>query len=69
MHERNGAQLVCLAAFGALSMILTLGAMALRGAMPRLSAAGALFVSAFWMIWLDALVRWVRSVRVARARR
>ncbi len=68
MHERNGAQLVCLAALGAVNCLFSAAALAFRGSTsPALGIAGALVVATGWMIWLGALRSWMRSVRVAGA--
>ncbi len=66
MHERNGAQLVCLAALGTVNCLASAVVLVLRGSIsPALGILGALAVATAWMIWLGALRSWIRSVQVA----
>ncbi len=65
MHERNGAQLIFLAALGAVNCLFSAGILILREWIePALGVFGALTVAAAWGLWLSALRSWIRSVRV-----
>ncbi len=66
MHERNGAQLVFLAALGTVNCLFSIGVLFLRDYIePALGVFGALMVAVAWSVWLGALRSWIRSVQVA----
>lgn len=68
MHERNGAQLICLAALAAVNCLFTALALALGGSSsPAVTSFGWLAIAGAWVLWLVALRSWIRSVHFARS--